>query len=169
MEYAKFRLDQYNANFKDVVTTGYTDPDVLRKLSLLKEVGTAVLDDTDLTSLNGARNRMSSVYNNAKICPFNKPNCDLSSIDVMTLDPHIEDRLAASEDFDEMKWIWEQWHDKSGKLMREDYKKYVELMNKAAKENKYDNAGEMWRSRYEDKELIKKVDDIWKQVEPLYE
>lgn len=74
---------------------------------------------------------MSTIYNNAKICPFDKQNCNLAT-EGLTLDPEIELLLGSSESFDEMKWIWEQWHDKSGKLMRDDYKLYIGYMNKAA-------------------------------------
>lgn len=28
--------------------------------------------------------------------------------------------------------IWNEWREKSGKLMRQDYKKYIDLLNKAA-------------------------------------
>lgn len=31
------------------------------------------------------------------------------------------------------------------------------------------NAGVMWRSRYEDDDLIRKVDDLWEEVKPLYD
>lgn len=105
----------------------------------MKNIGTAALSDTDLTGLNGVVNRMSTIYNNAKICPFEKQNCNLQT-EGLTLDPEIELLLASSDSFDEMKWIWEQWHEKSGKLMRNDYKEYVALMNKAATLNGKSNA-----------------------------
>jgi peptidyl-dipeptidase A len=50
----------------------------------------------------------------------------------LTLDPEISAIMTKSQDYDELKWAWEQWREKSGKLMRGDYKKYVELVNKAA-------------------------------------
>lgn len=31
------------------------------------------------------------------------------------------------------------------------------------------DAGEMWRSRYEDDNLVEKVDKLWSEVEPLYD
>lgn len=51
----------------------------------------------------------------------------------MTLEPEITEVMSTSENFNELKWTWEQWHEKSGKSMRDRYKKYVELNNKAAK------------------------------------
>lgn len=77
---------------------------------------------------------MTTFYNNARICPFEKQSCNLAT-EGLTLDPEIELLLASSENFDEMKYVWEQWHEKSGKLMRTDYKAYVDLMNKAAEGN----------------------------------
>lgn len=41
-------------------------------------------------------------------------------------------------------------------------------MNEAATLNNYNDAGEMWRSKYEDDKLIETVDALWKEVEPLY-
>lgn len=105
-----------------------------RKLQILKDIGTAALSDTDLTELNAVKNRMTTVYNSARVCPSDKRVCNLTT-EGLTLDPEIELLMASSTDFEEMKWIWEQWHEKSGKLMREDYKSYVDLMNKAAKAN----------------------------------
>lgn len=77
---------------------------------------------------------MSTIYNNARICPFAKQNCNTST-EGLTLDPEIDLLLASSESFDEMKWTWEQWREKTGKLMKDDYKECVKLMNKAASAN----------------------------------
>lgn len=100
----------------------------------MKDIGTSALSDTDLTDLNAVKNRMTTVYNSARICPFSKQDCDLA-VEGFTLDPEIELLMASSTNFDEMKWTWEQWHEKSGKLMKEDYKSYVDYMNKAALAN----------------------------------
>lgn len=77
---------------------------------------------------------MEGIYNRAKICPFNNQDCDLTT-EGLTLDPEIVEIMASSEDYDELKWAWEQWRNNSGKLMRSEYLKYVELVNKAAVEN----------------------------------
>lgn len=171
LEYAQFRKQQYDAYFKDAKIDDYAaDADVQRKLKFLKDIGTSVLSDFDLTDLSTTKNAMSFVYNTAKICPFDKQNCNLAT-EGLSLDPEIETLLAESTDFDELHWIWEQWHEKTGKLMRDDYGKYVELMNKAAVANGNDDAGVMWRSRYEyvDDKLSDKVDELWDQVKPLYD
>lgn len=43
--------------------------------------------------------------------------------------------MGRSRDYDELVYTWKEWHDASGKKMREDYKGYVELQNKAAVAN----------------------------------
>lgn len=40
--------------------------------------------------------------------------------------------MATSRDYEELKYVWEQWHDKSGKLMPDDYVQYVRINNDAA-------------------------------------
>jgi peptidyl-dipeptidase A len=50
----------------------------------------------------------------------------------LTLDPEISTIMTSSTNYDELKWAWEQWREKSGKKMRGGYKKYVDLVNKAA-------------------------------------
>lgn len=50
----------------------------------------------------------------------------------MTLDPEITAIMTSSKNYDELEWAWKEWRDNSGKPMRADYKKYVDLVNKAA-------------------------------------
>lgn len=79
-------------------------------------------------------NGIENIYNTAKICPFDKQECNLTT-EGLTLDPEISAVMTNSRNYEELKWAWTQWRDKSGKLMRNEYKKYVELVNKAAKLN----------------------------------
>lgn len=76
---------------------------------------------------------MSAIYSKASICPYQQPNC--SAANQWTLDPEIEHVMSTSQDYDELAYVWKEWRDKSGKLMRQDYRKYVEIMNKAGKVN----------------------------------
>lgn len=43
--------------------------------------------------------------------------------------------MAESKDYDELLFAWKGWRDAAGKIIRQDYKRYVELANKAAKLN----------------------------------
>jgi peptidyl-dipeptidase A len=113
----------------------------MRKLKFLKNIGTAALDSANLTILTSTRSNMSAIYNQAKICPPSKRVCDLAT-EGWTLDPEIELALAHSTDFDEQKYIWEEWREVSGRLMREQYKVYIEKNNLAATLNGFDGENE---------------------------
>uniref|UniRef100_A0A1B0D1L8 Angiotensin-converting enzyme n=1 Tax=Phlebotomus papatasi TaxID=29031 RepID=A0A1B0D1L8_PHLPP len=170
LEYANFRKERYDLYFKDAVIEDYTSEDVRRQLSSLKNLGSSALSDEDLGLFTTTRNAMTSIYNSAKICPFTQPDCesDPTFTDYMTLDPEIELRMAESRDYDELQYIWTEWREKSGKLMREDYKEYVRLINLMAEMNGYSDAGEMWRARYEVDGFEAIAENLWNQVEPLY-
>lgn len=112
---------------------------------------------------------MSAVYNSATVCPFAEQNCSKDAKNRLTLDPEIEERLSESRNFDELKYLWTQWRDQSGKLMRSDYEKYVDIMNEMAKGNGFANAAEHWKSSFEDAKFEEKIDALWTKVEPLYD
>lgn len=111
---------------------------------------------------------MTNVYNTVMVCPFNHQACDKAA-DGLTLDPHISERFAKSRDFDELKYLWTEWHEQSGRPMRQNYINYVQHVNKIAELNGYDNAADDWKSYYEDDEFAQKMDRLWSEVEPLYD
>lgn len=76
--------------------------------------------------------------------------------------------MATSKNYSELEYTWRMWHDSTGPLMKPLYKKYIELSNKAATLNGFKDAGDMWRSKYEDPNFIENMKKIWKRVEPLY-
>ncbi len=43
--------------------------------------------------------------------------------------------MSKSRSFDELKHVWQQWHEQSGGKMRNHYEKFVELSNEAARMN----------------------------------
>lgn len=77
--------------------------------------------------------------------------------------------MIKSENFDQLNYTWTMWHNSTGVHMRPYYKKYIELSNEAAKLNGFNDYGDMWRSKYEDPNLIENLKKLWKQVEPLYD
>lgn len=110
---------------------------------------------------------MSKTFNSAKICPYNKPVCQLAE-QGLSLDPNISYIMAHSRDYGELSYVWKTWHDNVGKDIRSNYVEYVNFMNKAASENGLTNAAEMWQLDYEDANFVEQIDRLWDQVEPLY-
>lgn len=110
---------------------------------------------------------MLTIYNKATVCPYTNQQCNKTK-EGLTLDPHITDRFAQSRDFDELKYLWKEWHDNSGKLMRTNYTNYVNLINKVAIGNGFPDGSKWWQSHYEDEHFSENIDRIWSQIEPLY-
>ena len=133
---------------------------------MLQNLDTSALDEKKLSELSDAMRKMDIAYQTGTICPFEKPDC--SDEEKMTLDPEIRDVMANSENYEELKYVWQGWHDVSGKKMRDDYKTYVKLVNEAAEKNGFKDYGELWRSDYDDPDFRNTLDRLWKQVEPLY-
>lgn len=111
---------------------------------------------------------MTRTYNTAKICPYSNQNCNITS-DGLALEPNITTIMAQSKDYDELAYTWKAWHDSTGKLMRDNYKRYVPLMNQAGKENGLNDAKQMWQARYEQTNFEDKIDQLWEEVESLYD
>lgn len=80
----------------------------------------------------------------------------------------ITEVMATSNSYDELEYTWQMWHNSTGPLMKPYYKTYIEMSNKAAKLNGFNDAGEMWRSKYEDPNFIENMKKLWHTVEPLY-
>ncbi|CAI9581972.1 unnamed protein product [Staurois parvus] len=76
--------------------------------------------------------------------------------------------LAQSREYDELLWAWKGWRDSSGKKMRNHYKRYVELGNKAATLNGHADNGAYWRSWYETPTLESDVERLYHELQPLY-
>ena len=79
---------------------------------------------------------MTTTYGSAKICPFDKQDCDLET-DGLTLEPSIEDILASPDkhSWEELSYVWEKWRDATGRKMRSPFLDYIDIYNEAAEAN----------------------------------
>jgi len=169
LENAEFTQRWHESTFKGANPDDFSDQLIKRQLKYLIHLGKDALDTEDLSELTNTQTSMENVYNLARICPYTMQNCNISDRAVsLSLDPEISEIMSKSNNYNELKWVWEEWHDKSGKLMRDRYRTYVELNNKAARLNNIPDAGKMWLEAYEDDDFIAKVDAAWNEVEPLY-
>ncbi|MEZ0470536.1 M2 family metallopeptidase [Luteimonas salinilitoris] len=82
----------------------------------------------------------------------------------------LEDVLRRSRDYDQQLDAWRGWHS-IAQPMRNDYVRFVELVNEGARDMGFADAGEMWRSGYDmsPAEIAAETDRLWGQVKPLYE
>ncbi|PNF19925.1 hypothetical protein B7P43_G11508 [Cryptotermes secundus] len=167
LEFAKFEKEQWQLHFSNVSWENFQNETVKRQLRTLSVLGVSALDDAELSELNGRETAMTTIYSSAKICPYNKQECDLAT-EGLSLDPGMEAVISTSQDYDELTYVWKAWRDVSGAKMREDYKTYVELSNLAAQKNGFSDNGEMWRNEFETEAFVEDMQELWKQVEPLY-
>lgn len=165
---ADFHKEQHEKIFKNLNPEDFDDVDVRRQLMFLSKLGVDALSTEKLEERQAKSNAMQLVYNEATVCAYDKQTCDLSS-EGMSLNPEIENVLASSDDFEELRYYWAQWHDKTGTHMRSDYQRFAELSNEAAVLNGYKDYGEMLRSAYEDDNLQENLLQLWSEIEPLYD
>ncbi|WP_058834252.1 M2 family metallopeptidase [Luteimonas abyssi] len=82
----------------------------------------------------------------------------------------LEDVLRSERDYDVQLDAWQGWHG-IAQPMRQDYTRFVSLVNEGARDMGFADAGEMWRSGYDMSpvELSAETDRLWTQVKPLYD
>ncbi|HEU4773224.1 MAG TPA: M2 family metallopeptidase [Lysobacter sp.] len=141
-------------------------PATARAIHLLK-LSTAMPAPTDpakLAELARIASKMEGTYGAGEYC---KGEGDAKTCRQLGA---LEDVLRSSRDYDAQLDAWRGWHTIS-QPMREDYVRFVELVNEGADEMGFADAGEMWRSGYDMSpvELAAETDRLWGQVKPLYE
>uniref|UniRef100_A0A672UIM6 Angiotensin-converting enzyme n=1 Tax=Strigops habroptila TaxID=2489341 RepID=A0A672UIM6_STRHB len=138
----------------------FQDESVTRILKKLSVIERAALPDDELMEYNTLLSDMETTYSVAKVCRENK-TCH-------PLDPDLTDIMATSRDYDELLFVWKGWRDAAGKPIKNNYKRYVELSNKAAVLNGYSDNGAFWRSLYETPTLEEDLEKLYLQLQPLY-
>lgn len=95
---------------------------------------------------------MKDIYSTAKICDYkNRTRCDLS------LEPELTEVMATSNDPEELKHIWVEWRNATGKKVRPLYGKYVELSNLAARLNNFSDNAAFWLWEYEADDIVQQI------------
>ena len=141
-------------------------PETARAIQLLR-LGTSMpapSDPAQLAELTRIASRMEGMYGSGEYCTGEGDARQCRQLG------ELEDVLRNNRDYDQQLDAWRGWHSTS-QPMREDYVRFVELVNGGAGELGFADAGEMWRSSYDmsPAELSAETDRLWNQVRPLYE
>lgn len=139
-------------------------PGTARALELLK-LGTsepAPADPAKRKELAQISTSLTGTYGAGEYCPEGAGDC-------LALDD-LEEILAESRDYEEILEAWAGWRTVSPP-MRDEYRRYVELVNEGAQELGFANLGEMWKSGYDmsPAEFEQETLRLWNQVKPLYD
>lgn len=119
------------------------------------------------TELSEINTRMSSTYATGKI--------ELDGQQVARVD--LEEMMGTIRDPQKLQEIWVKWREvpvaenAEGTTMKEDYAAMAAIANEGARELGFDDAGSMWRARYDlpPAEFADETDRLWGQVKPLYD
>ena len=137
--------------------------DVARKLNMLRTGMTmpAPSDPAKTTELTQISARMESTYGRGEYCPEGGECQSLGDL---------EEVIDRSRDPEALREAWVGWRTISP-IMRDDYERFVEVMNEGAQELGYADVGALWRSNYDmtPDEFAAELDRLWDQVRPLYE
>ncbi|XP_030629868.1 angiotensin-converting enzyme isoform X2 [Chanos chanos] len=159
LEMAEHTL-KYGQMARTYDTTDFQDEQVKRILKKLSDIERAALPDEKLKEYNNLLATMETIYSVAKVCREDG-TCH-------PLDPDLTKIMAESRDYDELLFAWKGWRDAAGKPLRQNYMRYVELANEAARINGHTDNGAFWRSLYETPTFEQDLERLWKELEPLY-
>jgi peptidyl-dipeptidase A len=140
-------------------------PDEQRQLTVLKSTLTmaAPVDPKEAEEMARIGASMDAAYGSGKYCPAGESPEDCLDIEAITR------IMAESRDPARLREVWEGWHTISPPF-KKDYARFVELMNKGAREIGFADTGAMWRSRYDmpPEAFAAELDRLWEQLRPLY-
>jgi peptidyl-dipeptidase A len=152
--------------YKDV--TGLM-PETSRALMLLKDVSApAPSDPARQAELAKLLSDMEANYGKAKWCRKDKAGND----ECLTLQAieKVINNLDFSYRPQQIAEAWVGWHETS-RPIRDDYRRFVEIVNVGATEMGFADAGEVWRGVYDmsPTEFEAETERLWGQVKPLYD
>ena len=74
-----------------------------------------------------------TIYLTTEVCELNdSETCYPSS-------PYLSNLMATETDYDRLAWAWKGWQDNCGNRIRPLYLPYIDILNKDAKENGYED------------------------------
>jgi len=141
-------------------------PELTRQLKLLKLLVAAPApnDPKERAELARLGAWLSGIYGKGKYCPKTGPfagQCMGQS--------EMEKAMASTKDPEVLLDLWVGWRTISAP-MRQNYTRFAELANKAAREMGFSDLGALWRSNYDmtPEQFSAELDRLWNQVRPLY-
>jgi len=159
---ATTQLVMESQRFKDLALP----PQLARKFYLLRQLLTlpGPTDAARRAELAQIATRLVSTYGKAKYCPQSgsyKGKCLGQS--------EMEKAFSTVRNPAVLKDLWLGWH-ASGRVLRDDYVRFVELANEGARAIGFADVGDLWSSKYDmpSEQMRKEVLQLWEEVRPLY-
>ncbi|XP_068833322.1 angiotensin-converting enzyme isoform X2 [Capricornis sumatraensis] len=140
--------------------TNFQNATMKRMIKKIQDLERAALPVKELEEYNQILVDMETVYSVASVCHKNG-TC-------LRLEPDLTRLMATSRNYQDLAWAWKSWRDKVGRSILPYFPKYVELTNKAARLNGYQDGGDSWRSMYEMPFLEEELEQLFQELQPLY-
>ncbi|XP_048006690.1 angiotensin-converting enzyme-like isoform X1 [Leguminivora glycinivorella] len=167
LQVALDNAEELKENWKETMTylwKEFEDEDLKRMFSKYTKLGTSALPEDLNQRLIEAVTNMQTTYAKATICEYKfRTKCDLH------VEPDVTNIFANSDDPEEMKYAWVEWHKAAGRPSRGYFTEYVQMDNEAAHLNGFDSTAEWWLSEYESSDSEEQFATLWSQVQPLYQ
>ncbi|XP_006833625.1 PREDICTED: angiotensin-converting enzyme-like isoform X3 [Chrysochloris asiatica] len=151
---------KYGTQARQFDVTHFQNASIKRIIKKVQDLERAALPTEELEQYNKILLDMETTYSVASVCHLNG-TC-------LQLEPDLTTLMATSRDYKELLWAWEGWRDKVGRAILNFFPKYVELSNKAARLNGYEDTGDSWRAMYETPSLEHDLERLFKELQPLY-
>ena len=130
----------------------------------LSRVGSLALSDSEMRELKSLILEMGEIYGSTEVClPWAPPETSCYN-----LEPGLTEIMAESTNYTERQFVWQQWRTQVGRQIKPLYARYVQLKNKLAVLNGFQDAGDQWRSKYETEDFEGDVLRLYSELEPLY-
>jgi peptidyl-dipeptidase A len=138
------------------------DADTRRKLDTLRNGLTLAAPSTD-----GAAAELSKIATHLQ-SEYARGHASLNGKDLTGDDA--EALMATDRNPAELAELWRTWHEDTGRPMRSEYTRMVEIANAGAKELGYADTGAMWRSAYDmpPQEFSTMYERLLGELNPLY-
>ncbi|XP_033759589.1 uncharacterized protein LOC117341835 [Pecten maximus] len=138
----------------------FSDPVIKKQFSLIVDQGTSLKDAVKTEERSNVMANLQSTYSKAKAC-LTKDRC-------LTMEPDLKILMSTSRNQTELLQAWRSWRDATGRKMKKQYARFVELSNEGARQNGYSDTGEYWRSWYETPSLRDDLVKLLDQLQVLY-
>jgi len=153
---------QYATQAADYAKIPGLDPDTARKLELLRGGLTLAAPRTAgaAAELNDITTRLQSEYGKGRARHNGK---EITGDDAEALMGTLRDPKQLAE-------IWQTWNETTGRPMRPDYVRMVDIANQGAKDLGYADTGAMWRSQYDmtPEQFSAMYERLLQELNPLY-
>ena len=168
---AKYVKESWRNHITKYKYSQFKDKKLKRRFEILSVLETPALSQARFSEFVDIRSHMTKIYGTGKVCPLDYRDCNKEK-DGLDLEPGLTLIMSnpMNHTYEELEYVWEGWRKSTGRVIRESYKKFIDLFNEAGVANNFEDGSGLWLYKYnrDDEEFQKDLESIWNQFIPLY-